>query len=150
MIDWQWCVAGDLSARQLYAIFAVREAVFVVEQNCAYQDLDGLDLDADHLIGWSGDDVAAYLRVLGPGVRFAEPSVGRVLTSKAARGSGLGRQLVGRSLIWLDERYPTHDVRISAQAHLEHFYRSFGFEVASSPYLEDGIPHIEMLRTIKP
>lgn len=146
MIDWQWCALSDLSARQLYKLFAAREAIFVVEQNCAYQELDGLDLEASHLVGWTGGEVAAYLRVLGPGTRFDEPSIGRVLTSKASRGSSLGRELVARSLAHIDERYPTHAVRISAQAHLEGFYHSFGFEVASSPYLEDGIPHIEMLR----
>lgn len=149
MIDWQWCATGDLSARQLYAVFAAREAVFVVEQQCAYQELDGLDLDARHLIGWSGGELAAYLRVLGPGVRFAEPSIGRVLTSQAFRGSGLGRELVARALTYVDERHPARGTRISAQAHLERFYHSFGFEVASAPYLEDGIPHIEMLRLLR-
>jgi ElaA protein len=146
MIDWQWCELGDLSTRQLYAVLAAREAVFVVEQHCAYQELDGLDLGARHLIGWSDGEVAAYLRVLGPGIRFAEPSIGRVLTSRAARGTGVGRELVARSLAHVDERYADHGLRISAQAHLQRFYGSFGFDVASPPYLEDGIPHIEMLR----
>lgn len=146
MINWQWCTVDDLSTGQLYAIFAVREAVFVVEQRCAYQELDGLDLAASHLIGWSGGEIAAYLRVLGPDIRFAEPSIGRVLTSQAFRGSGLGRELVARSLAYVDERYPARGIRISAQAHLERFYHSFGFEVVSQPYLEDDIPHIEMLR----
>lgn len=149
MIDWQWCTPGDLSLGQLYAVFAAREAVFVVEQHCAYQELDGLDLDARHLVGWSGGEVAAYLRVLGPGVRFAEPSIGRVLTSQAFRGSGLGRELVARSLAYVDVRYPAHGIRISAQAHLERFYHSFGFAIVSPPYLEDGIPHVEMLRSIR-
>lgn len=146
MIDWQWYAPGDLSTRQLYAVFAAREAVFVVEQHCAYQELDGLDPEARHLVGWSGGEVAAYLRVLEPGVRFAEPSIGRVLTSQAFRGSGLGRELVARALAYVDERHPAHGIRISAQAHLERFYHSFGFEIASAPYPEDGIPHIEMLR----
>lgn len=146
MIKWQWCRIDDLSTGQLYTIFAAREAVFVVEQHCPYQELDGLDLEAGHLIGWSGVEVAAYLRVLGPGVRFAESSIGRVLTAPAFRGSGLGRELVARSLAYVDERYPTHGVRISAQAHLERFYRSFGFASVSAPYLEDDILHIEMLR----
>lgn len=146
MINWQWCRTDDLSTAQLYSIFAAREAVFVVEQRCAYQELDGLDLEASHLIGWSGGEVAAYLRVLGPGVRFAESSIGRVLTSPAFRGSGLGRELVARSLACIDERYPACGVRISAQSHLEPFYRSFGFASVSPQYLEDDIPHIEMLR----
>ncbi|HEY5808694.1 MAG TPA: GNAT family N-acetyltransferase [Povalibacter sp.] len=147
MIDWQWCSLEDLSAAQIYKVFAAREAVFVVEQTCAYQDLDGLDLRARHLIGWSAGEVAAYLRVLGPGTRFAEPSIGRILTTQPFRGSGAGRTLVELSLRHTDMQFPGHSVRISAQAHLEGFYASFGFTVVSTPYLEDGIPHIEMLRT---
>ena len=147
MIDWQWCRMGDLSAAQMYAVLAAREAVFVVEQTCAYQELDGLDLDARHLIGWVGNEVAAYLRVLDPGTRFAEPSIGRILTSRAFRGSGMGRRLIELSLEHLAGRFPTSSVRISAQSHLQRFYESFGFVVASQPYLEDGIPHVEMLRS---
>jgi ElaA protein len=145
-LDWQWSALNDLSARQLYAIFAARVAVFVVEQNCAYQELDGLDLDAEHLVVWSGNDVAAYLRLLGPGTRFAEPSLGRIITTQAFRGSGLGRELLARGVERARLRYPGQAVRISAQRYLEEFYRSFGFETVSEMYLEDGIPHVEMLR----
>ncbi|HKE96262.1 MAG TPA: GNAT family N-acetyltransferase [Povalibacter sp.] len=146
MITWQWCTLDELPARRMYAVFAAREAVFVVEQACAYQELDGLDLEAQHLVGWDGSEVAAYLRVLDPGTRFAEPSIGRILTTSRFRGSGLGRELVSLSLARLDERFPARNVRISAQAHLERFYASYGFAVVSEPYLEDGIPHVEMLR----
>jgi len=146
MIQWQWDRFADLSAPQLYAVCAAREAVFVVEQSCPYQELDGLDLDAMHLIGWSGSEVAAYLRVLGPGVRYAEPSIGRVLTSKPFRGTGVGRTLVEMSLEYIDRHHPGQGMRISAQAHLERFYGSFGFVTASERYLEDDIPHVEMLR----
>lgn len=144
--DWQWCALSELSARQLYAVFAARVAVFVVEQNCAYQEFDGLDLDAEHLVVWSGADVAAYLRLLAPGTRFAEPSLGRIITTQAFRGNGLGRELVARGLERARLRYPYRAVRISAQQYLEKFYRSFGFETVSEMYLEDGIPHVEMLR----
>jgi len=147
MIQWQWHRFGDLSAPQLYAVCAAREAVFVVEQSCPYQELDGLDLDAMHLIGWSGSEVAAYLRVLGPGVRYAEPSIGRVLTSRPFRGTGIGRTLVEMSLEYIDRHYPGRQVRISAQAHLERFYGSLGFQTVSERYLEDDIPHVEMLRS---
>lgn len=147
MIQWQWGRFADLSAPQLYAVCAAREAVFVVEQSCPYQELDGLDLDAMHLIGWSGSEVAAYLRVLGPGMRYAEPSIGRVLTSKPFRGTGIGRTLVEMSLGYIDRRYPGRQVRISAQAHLERFYGSLGFQSVSERYLEDDIPHVEMLRS---
>jgi len=137
----------DLTAAQLHAVFAAREAVFVVEQSCAYQELDDWDLDAEHLIAWHGQRIAAYLRVLAPSVRFAEPSIGRILTSTQHRGSGLGRELLRRGLAHVDAKYPRRDVRISAQVYLERFYRSFGFVTATEPYAEDGIPHIEMLRT---
>lgn len=146
LIHWQWCTLDELPTTRLYALFAAREAVFIVEQNCVYQELDGLDPGAWHLIGWSGDAVAACLRVLAPGVKYPEISLGRVLTSAAFRGTGGGRELMQRALAWTDERYPQHGVRISAQAHLQRFYGSFGFSAVSQQYLEDGIPHIEMLR----
>ncbi|HEY7642435.1 MAG TPA: GNAT family N-acetyltransferase [Steroidobacteraceae bacterium] len=146
-LKWQWCRLGELSAAQVYAVLAARVEIFVVEQNCAYQDLDGLDGDADaeHLIAWSGADVAGYLRVLRPGARFADPSIGRIITTRPFRGSGLGRELVAKGLERARLRYPGQPVRISAQQYLEKFYRDFGFATVSEPYLEDGIPHVEML-----
>lgn len=145
-IRWEWRSFAELSNLELYAILAARQAVFVVEQNCPYLDLDGKDLKAEHLIAWSGDQVAAYLRLLGPGVSFQEPSLGRIITTKIGRGSGLGRELVARGLQRMHELYPTLPTRIGAQAHLHKFYGSLGFVQASEPYDEDGIPHIEMLR----
>jgi ElaA protein len=146
MITWQWCLLDELSATQLYALLAARSAVFVVEQNCAYQDMDGIDLDAEHLIGWSGSEVTACLRLLPPGVKYAEASLGRVLTSLAFRGSGIGRHMLAQAMQRLDERYGMHATRISAQAHLQSLYGEFGFRTVSDVYLEDGIPHVEMLR----
>lgn len=144
-VKWQWCRLGDLSAAQLYAVFAARIAVFVVEQNCPYQELDGMDDDAEHLIAWSGTTLAGYLRVLGPDTRFAEPSIGRIITAKEFRGSGLGREIVAKGIEHTRMRYPGSAVRISAQVYLEKFYESFGFETVSEQYLEDNIPHVEML-----
>ncbi|HEY4367662.1 MAG TPA: GNAT family N-acetyltransferase [Steroidobacteraceae bacterium] len=146
MIEWQWCTLDDLSARQVYAVLAVRGAVFVVEQNCVYGDIDGLDLDAMHLIGWSGTEAAAYTRVLAPGASFAEPSIGRVLTAQTFRSSGLGRELFAKSIAHTEALYPGQNIRIGAQAHLQRFYGSFGFVRASEDYIEDGIVHVEMLR----
>jgi ElaA protein len=146
-VEWHWCRLSELNAVQLYAVFAAREAVFVVEQTCAYQELDGLDLDAEHLIGWSGGEVAAYLRILDPGKRFDEPSIGRVLTSQKFRSLGLGREMMSHALERIDQRFAGIAVRISAQAHLQPFYSSFGFATVSEQYLEDGIPHLEMLRS---
>jgi ElaA protein len=144
-LRWQWCRLGELSAEQLYAVLAARVAVFVVEQNCAYQELDGLDSGAEHLIAWSGAEVAGYLRVLAPGTRFDDPSIGRIITTKPFRGSGLGRELVAKGIARARECYPGKPVRMSAQAYLEKFYREFGFATVSEPYLEDDIPHVEMV-----
>jgi ElaA protein len=149
-IEWQWRRYSDLSPHEIYTIFAARQAVFVVEQNCPYQDLDGKDLDAWHLIAWSGQDVAAYLRLLAPGVSYPEPSLGRIITTQVGRGRGLGRELVARGLENIYELYPTLPTRIGAQAHLHKFYGSLGFVQSSEPYDEDGIPHIEMLRPAGP
>ncbi len=144
-VKWQWCRLGDLSAEQLYAVFAARIDIFVVEQNCPYQELDGLDADAEHLIAWSGADLAGYLRVLAPDTRFADPSIGRIFTTQEFRGTGLGRELVAKGIERTRLRYPGRPVRISAQRYLEKFYGSFGFTTVSEPYLEDNIPHVEML-----
>jgi ElaA protein len=145
-LEWQWCRFDELTVGQLYAVLEARVAIFVVEQNCPYQDLDGLDAGGEHLIAWSGAKVAAYLRVLGPGTRFGdEPSIGRIITAKEFRGSGLGREVVARGIARTRQRYPGMPVRISAQCYLEKFYESLGFEKVSEPYLEDDIPHVEML-----
>jgi len=149
MIRWQWCTLDELTGPEAYEVMAARSAVFVVEQNCVYGDLDGLDLQAQHLIAWSGTAVAAYLRVLGPGARFRERSIGRVLTTATFRRTGLGRTLMLRALADLDTRFPGEPIRISAQAHLEPFYGAFGFTRASDNYLEDGIPHLAMLRSAR-
>jgi ElaA protein len=98
------------------------------------------------LIVWSGTAVAAYLRVIAPRVSFAERSIGRIITSKPFRGTGLGRELIARTLARLDAGYPGEQVRIGAQARLQAFYESFGFRQVSAVYMEDDIPHIEMLR----
>lgn len=146
LIRWQWCRSEALTLTQLYTLMAAREAVFVVEQQCAYQELDGLDLAAHHLVAWADDAVAACLRVLAPGVRYPEPAIGRVLTGRDFRRQGLGRELMIRALAQLGQLYPGQAVRISAQTYLEDFYRSLGFESVSAVYDEDGIPHVEMLR----
>lgn len=145
-ISWTWCAFGALSAVDLYAVLRARAAVFIVEQNCPYQDIDAYDLDGMHLIAWHGEEIAAYLRVLGPNTKFAEPSIGRVLTTSAFRGTGLGHELLGRGIRHATLHFPGSALRISAQAHLAAFYARAGFVCVSASYLEDGIPHIEMLR----
>lgn len=143
----QWHVRAfpALTVGELYAIVALREQVFVVEQACAYQDADGLDPDAQHL--WAADPgdstrIRAYLRLVPAGARYAEASIGRVIVAPPARGTGLGRELMERGLAALAPAA----IRLSAQAHLEGFYGSLGFVRSSDIYDEDGIPHVEMLR----
>jgi ElaA protein len=150
-IDWRWRSYTELSPLEIHTIFAARQAVFIVEQACPYLDIDGKDPLAQHLAGWDGDQLAAYLRLLPPGVSYPdEPSLGRILTTRIRRGTGLGRELVARGLDRLYELYPTLPTRIGAQAHLHKFYASLGFVQASEPYDEDGIMHIEMLRPAGP
>ncbi len=147
MIRWQWCRLDALTVSQLYTLFSLREAVFVVEQRCAYQELDGRDLAAHHLLAWTADEqLAGCLRVLAPGVCHAEPAMGRLLVAPASRRQGLGRELMIRGLVHATGLYPGQAVRISAQAHLQDFYRSLGFETVTGVYDEDGIAHVGMLR----
>jgi ElaA protein len=150
-IRWQWSTFDELTTRELYEIIRARIGVFCVEQNCPYQDLDGVDQRSRHLIGWLPDvtgkpRVVAYCRLVAPGVKYDEPSVGRVLTSGPGRGLGAGKELMRRVLEFHDRLYPRTANRIGAQQYLERFYQGFGFVTVSDPYDEDGIPHIEMLR----
>lgn len=146
-INWQCARLDELTAAQQYAIFSTRSEVFVVEQNCVFQEMDGLDLDAVHVIGWAGDNVvAAYLRIVAPGIKFDEPSLGRVITSKNFRGGGAGKTLIAEGIRQLERIYPGQAIRIGAQAYLEKFYGSFGFKTVTDIYLEDDIPHIDMVR----
>ncbi|NRR32185.1 GNAT family N-acetyltransferase [Oxalobacteraceae bacterium] len=150
MIDWQWLAFDDIPNADLYELLRQRQQVFVLEQQCLYPDLDGDDPAAHHLLAWRSEDgkreLAAYLRCLAPGARYTEMSLGRVLTTQAARGLGLGRQLLEQGIAHAERLHPGHRIRIGAQAHLESFYASFGFATISAPYDEDGIAHIDMLR----
>ena len=146
-VHWHWSRFQSLSLDDLYDALALRSAVFSVEQACAYLDPDGVDRSSSHLLG---RDVAGvlhgYMRVVDPGVKYAEPSIGRVVTSPALRGTGLGRKLFAEGLSRCTAAWPGQGIRISAQAHLDRFYASFGFEPVGAIYLEDNIPHLEMLR----
>ena len=150
MIDWQFSSFKDLGPADLYEVLAQRQQVFILEQTCLYPDIDGLDPVAHHLLGWRTVEdkrqLVAYLRVLGPGVKYDEMSLGRVITTQAARGSGAGRALLARGIDCAEALYPGHRIRIGAQQYLEQFYQSFGFVTVSAPYDEDGIQHIDMLR----
>lgn len=149
-IDWQCTHFAQLSPFDLYAILGARQDVFMLEQQCLYPDIDGADLDAHHLLGWRTVDgqrtLAAYLRLLAPGVKYAEMSIGRVITPAASRGSGAGMALLTEGIAQAGRLYPGQRIRIGAQLYLEQFYQRFGFATVSAPYDEDGILHIEMLR----
>jgi ElaA protein len=133
---------ATLTVTELYAICVLRQRVFAVEQNCAYLDADGCDLVSRHLWAEHEGVVHAYLRLVPAGVKFVECSLGRVVTSPEARGTGLGRELMRRGLASLGPG----PVRIGAQAYLEKFYGELGFVRVSDIYDEDGIPHVEMTR----
>jgi ElaA protein len=145
---WRFMPFDSLGVRELQYIYMARQAVFSVEQACAFMDADGLDERAYHLAAWSPLQRAplAYARLLEPGAKYLEPSIGRVITTAAARGRGLGRETMVRALAHAAEIWPGAAVRISAQSRLEPFYASLGFVVAGPRYLEDGIDHTEMLR----
>jgi ElaA protein len=143
---WHDRAFAQLTAAELYAIVALRERVFVVEQRCAYLDADGLDPVARHVWATRGSDVVAYLRIVPAGAKYAEVSIGRVVTAPAVRGTGLGRELMQRGFAGVNALAGDVAIRISAQAHLDAFYGALGFSRVSDVYDEDGIPHIEMLR----
>lgn len=146
-LRWQWLALREMRPVQVYSVLQLRARVFVVEQNCPYLDADGKDLQPGvlQLLAWSGDDPVACLRLIPPGAAFAERSLGRIVTAPEWRGSGLGHALVQRGLAFCHTQWPDEPVRIGAQSHLQAFYARHGFVVASDPYLEDDIPHVEML-----
>ena len=150
MFTWQCSPFDELSTKEIYAILKARQLVFVVEQNCPFLDADDVDQHCLHLMGWQIRDcvntLAAYARLVPPGVKYGEPSIGRVITSPEFRGQGLGKELMQRAVQAMDERYPGLAVRIGAQQYLERFYSGFGFVTVSPTYIEDGIPHVEMVR----
>lgn len=145
---WRWCRFDELTPVELQNIYMARQLVFVLEQECAFLDADGYDEGSFHLAAWSASQQVplAYARVLGPGRKYAEPSIGRLLTTAAARGTGLGRELLSRAISQCELCFPGSAIRISAQSRLEAFYVEAGFKSIGEPYLEDGIPHSEMLR----
>jgi len=152
-VRWQWSRFADLAPAELYAALAARQQVFAVEQKCAFQDADGHDLHARHLFAWDARPpelvLAGYLRVLDPGRKFAEPSIGRVLTLPPYRGIGFGRTLMAEGLDRTRLAWPGRPIRIAAQQRLERFYRALGFHAVAPPYDEDGIAHIDMLAAAK-
>ena len=148
-LHWRVQRFDALSTEALYRILAARVEVFVVEQNCPYPELDGLDSVGLHVSCYRNENpgatLLAYARILPPGAVFDDVAIGRVLTTEAGRGRGLARLLMRHALEAVEKEFGPVPVRISAQQYLEGFYRSLGFETISDVYLEDGIPHLEMV-----
>ncbi len=143
-MNWVWCRFPDLGVDNLYDALALRCRVFVLEQG-PFLDPDGVDRTSWHLLGRNATGaLQAYLRVVDPGVKYVEPSLGRIITAPEVRGQGLGRRLVAEGMARCTAAWPGQGVRISAQAHLAPFYGAFGFFPVGDAYLEDGIPHQEM------
>lgn len=142
-----WRSFAQLSTAELYSLLRLRCEVFVVEQQCAYLDIDGRDPEADHLLAWDSNGcLCGYLRAFGPDGPDASARIGRIVTSPRDRKAGLGRWLIRQALDFVAARYGDVPIKISAQVYLECFYADFGFERTSPDYLEDGILHCDMLR----
>lgn len=150
MIEWQWSQFHELDTTALYALLQRRQQVFIFEQHCLYNDIDGLDTQAWHLLGWrdtaDGRELVAYLRYFEPGIKYKEGAFGRVLNAASVRGTGIGRALMTEALRRAELLHPGQPFRIQAQQYLEAFYGDFGFCRTGEPYLEDDIAHVDMLR----
>lgn len=137
---------NELSTHELYAVLQLRAEVFVVEQDCVYQDLDNKDLDAYHVLGVLDTKIVAYARIFKPGDYFLESSIGRIVVKKEFRKFQYGYQLVQNSIQFIENNLQQNTILISAQSYLTKFYNSLGFTQVGEEYLEDGIPHIKMLK----
>ncbi|WP_046743436.1 GNAT family N-acetyltransferase [Kordia zhangzhouensis] len=140
---------NELTIHELYDILQLRSEVFVVEQDCVYQDIDGKDKKALHVIGYDDDTIVAYTRLFDAGDYFENPSIGRVVVNKEARAFGYGHHIMKASIAAIKTYYQSSTIKISAQTYLKKFYESHGFLKVGNEYLEDGIPHIAMIRTAK-
>jgi len=148
-ISWKIKTWEQLKTKELYSILKLRSKVFVVEQNCVYQDIDDKDKLAIHVFGFVEGKIIAYSRLFNKKEYFKETSFGRAVVESANRGKGIGDMLVEKSLLTIKEKYKEQKVKISAQAHLVNFYKKHGFKTIGKEYLEDGIPHIAMLANIR-
>jgi ElaA protein len=145
-IHWTLKKFEDLTPYQLYAILQLRNAVFVVEQNCVFQDADDNDQDSYHFMGFKGNKLIAYSRLVPSGKVYEQVSIGRVVTSPTVRRSGAGKELMEQSIDAVYTLFGIQPIKIGAQLYLKQFYCLFGFDQASSVYIEDGIEHIYMIK----
>jgi ElaA protein len=145
-IIWKIKIFDEFTISELYGILKSRIDVFVIEQNCPYPDLDDYDQKAVHIWAEEEGEILAYCRIFDKGIKYDEASIGRVLTTQKGRGKGLGKLLIKYAVETIENRYHSSAVRISAQNYLLNFYSEFGFEDTGKKYLEDDIPHTEMIR----
>ncbi|WP_304141387.1 GNAT family N-acetyltransferase [Mesoflavibacter zeaxanthinifaciens] len=146
MLDIQTKTFNQLNTTELYDLLQLRSEVFVVEQDCVYQDIDGKDQKALHILGYKDEKLVAYTRVFHPGDYFEEASIGRVVVKENQRQYGFGYDIMKTSIEAINKHYKTSVIRISAQTYLKTFYNNLGFKEVGEEYLEDGIPHINMLK----
>ncbi len=139
-------IFSKLKLQELYDLLQLRSEVFVVEQNCVYQDIDGKDIKALHILGFKEDVLVAYTRCFAPGDYFEEASIGRVIVKENYRKYGYGHEILRASVIEIEKRYKTNTIKLSAQKYLTGFYEFHGFLQTGKGYLEDGIPHIAMIK----
>jgi len=146
MIDIKIKTFEELTTKELYGLLQLRSEVFVVEQNCVYQDIDGKDDKALHLIGYKNMNIVAYTRVFGPGDYFEFASIGRVIVSKKERSLNYGYDITKASIKAINTHFNETTIKLSAQTYLKQFYNTLGFKEIGETYLEDGIPHIAMIK----
>ena len=144
-MQWEIKAFDQLSLQELYTILTLRTNVFVIEQACPYPEVDGKDPNCLHLLGTINGELVAYLRILPAGLRYDEVSIGRVVVKPIHRGKGLGRLMMEQAIHCITNEWKESQIKIGAQAYLEKFYQSLGFEPVSEVYLEDDIPHLDML-----
>lgn len=145
-MNWLLKKFEELTPHQLYAILQLRNEVFVVEQNCVFQDADDKDQGSYHLMGFINDKLIAYTRLVPPGLSYEQASIGRVVTSPSVRRSGTGRELMQQSIDAIYKLFGVQPIKIGAQLYLKEFYESLGFKQVSEVFLEDGIEHIYMIK----
>ncbi|MEY3436772.1 MAG: hypothetical protein RL335_1228 [Bacteroidota bacterium] len=147
-IRWTLQQFSELTNFDLYELLKLRSAIFVVEQNCVFPDMDDKDYSSYHLCGWNNDKLVAYTRLLPPGLAYENCSIGRVVTAASVRRQGVGRLLMKKSIEACQQLFSSRDIEIGAQLYLEQFYGSFQFKREGEVYLEDGIDHIHMRRPL--
>ena len=136
----------ELSIHELYKVLQLRSEVFVVEQDCVYQDIDGKDQKALHVLGFEGEILVAYTRIFAPGIYFEAAAIGRVIVKEGYRRKNYGHVILEASITSIEDRFKSNKIKLSAQTYLIKFYESHGFNQIGEGYLEDGIPHIAMVK----